>query len=162
MAWLLVCSCIFFVGGGRFLLPISAFAAPRTGQVLCCWIYSAKFLGKKRTDFSSSPVSYTLKFTPRWHTGKSELCYRVRALIESFGTECCEVITSVRQASLLVLPPCKHTPANPELTHTQKQWHLVDAEQIAPNGMHNLCASETRLTGKKKKKDKLCKQLSAI
>lgn len=76
----------------------------------------------------------------------------MRALIESFGTECCEVITSVRQASLLVLPPCKHTPANPELTRTQKQWHLVDAEQIAPNGMHNLCASETRLTEKKKKK----------
>lgn len=103
--------------------------------------YSAEFLGKKCTAFYSL-ISYALKFTPRWHTGKSELCYWVRALIGSFGTKCCKVISSMRQESL---PPCKHTPANPELTHTETMAPCWCKRKLLL--MASFWSSETRLTG---------------
>lgn len=117
IAWLLTCSWIFFTVCGHFLLSRSSFAALSTALVLQQWISSAEFLENKCTAASSSLYHMLWNSHPA-DKGKREICYWVRAWIESFGTKCCEVITSMRQGSLLMLPPCKHTPANPELTHT--------------------------------------------
>lgn len=132
MAWL-ICSWIVYTVHVYFLLYSSSFATVRNILVLNCWMDSVEFLGKKCTAFPSSLISYALKFIPRWHIGKTKLRSSVRALMESFGTKCCK-------ASLLMLPPCKHTPANPELTCTEKQAYVGQGDW----------------------KDKLWKQLSAI
>lgn len=100
-AWLLICLCIVYIVHGHFLLSSSYFATPRSIFVADCWTDLGKFIGKKGTVFSSLLISYALKFTPRWYTGKSELCYWARALIESFGTKCSNVISSMRQVAFL-------------------------------------------------------------
>lgn len=132
MAWL-ICSGRVYTDHVHFFLSSSSFATLRSILVLHCWMDSLGFLGKKCTAFSSSLLSYALKFMPRWHTGRSELRSSVRALMESFGTKCCK-------ASLLMLSPCKHTPANPELPCTENQVYV----------------------GQGGRKDKLWKQVSAI
>lgn len=132
MAWL-ICSCIVYTVHVHFFLSSSSFATLRSILVLHCWVDSVEFLRKKCKAFSSSLISYALKFIPRWHTGKSELRSSARALMESFGTKCCK-------ASLLMLPPCRHTPAYPELTCTENHAYV----------------------GRGGWKDKLRKQLSAI
>lgn len=116
MAWL-TCSCMVYTLHVHFFLSSLSFATLRSVLVLHCWMDSVEFLGKKCKAFSSSLMSYALKFIPRWLTGKSELRSSVRPSMESFGIKCCK-------ESLLMLPPCKHTPANTELTCTENQAYV--------------------------------------
>lgn len=109
IAWLLACSWIFFTVWSFAFVQVIVCYSQNCPSILTISILCR--IPWKEMHCLFFFVSYALKFTPTWNTGEKS------AMSESFGTECCEVITSMRQGSLLMLPPCKHIPAKPELTH---------------------------------------------
>lgn len=88
MAWLLICSCTVCTVHVHFLSS-SSFATLRSILVLHCWIDSVKFLGNKCTAFSSSLISYALKFIQKRVNSALQWEHWWRALALSAAKQAC-------------------------------------------------------------------------